>query len=506
MRIGAIPAFCRGRSAHVVDADTVLLFSSSLACSNSSGLAAIDTQRPVKALLHPTSVVAFSFALATVFMSTHTTEAQTPPAVIFSVSKVKWGSSTAFDIEGPADSLSWSDSESCPGAFIFGSCAQIFSGSASGGVLALSSIAETSGTFPSGSNQSGSSPSYRVTIYTRHHPTVTVGVASSGSIDITGGGNGSVDFPRTSSDLALSYNHASGSTSGSHSASFFINQGCNGANSEGSTSFTGYPGVVYSIPNGMQDFTAGSYVQLWDSATASTFDLSAELSSTITVTLGASSPVALIDGPIVASVPKPTPDVGDSVKFNNTSYDPDNNNGTTALEGICARTWEVEKPDGTILTNTTSAGSYTFTPDMPGQYTVRLTVVDNEGDPSQTEDTFAVSPRPPGPGYCPVNTPTFCLDDDDICTSVSPGTGNPHYTHKGSSPTRGAPLNTTIHIDGQTNFPTRTTAMGNANFVYGMRVGSMTPSGGSAARWFLIDGDGSEHDYGAASGSPAAPA
>lgn len=459
---------------------------------------------------HPLRVTSFLAVLGLMSANVSGAFAQSAPDVLFGVQYTMNGGSP---VTISPVTTSWSDQIQIPGGtgtgFPAGSNVdQNVSGSVSGGSVTATGSVDVTG--PIGTNDRDGFAEQNLYIYVRAQgatPTGTYTAVLSGSVNISGVTAFSADGHYTNNlwapdSLDVS---ATSSNSGSYSDTNvnFDAGSCTG----GGVTFGAYPGVSYKQIN----FGATRYSNVYGGASgfsSSNISIAATGTASVSVALGASTPVAQISGPIVGSSSKPIPDAGDSVKFNNLSYDPDNNNGTTALEGICSRTWEVDKPDGTTLTNTTSAASYTFTADIPGKYTLRLTVVDNEGASSQTEFPFAVSPHPPGPGYCPVNSETFCLDDSggDVCTSVNPGSGNPHFVHKGSSPTRGAPLSTSIHIDGQTNFPTRATAMGNANFVYGMRVGSMTPAGGSSARWFLIDGDGSEHDYGAASGSPTAPA
>lgn len=453
--------------------------------------------------LRVTPFLAFIIVLANVSV----TSAQSAPDVLFGVQYTMNGGSAVT--VSPVTS-SWSDQIQIPGGtgtgFPAGSNVdQNVSGSVSGGSVTATGSVDVTG--PIGTNDRDGFAEQNLYIYVRAQgatPTGTYTAVLSGNVNISGVTAYSADGSFTNNFWAPDSLNVSATSSNSGSYSDTNVKFDAGSCTGGGVTFGAYPGVSYKQMN----FGATRYSNVYGGASglsSSNISITATGTTSVSVVLGAATPVAQISGPIVSSVSKPIPDTGDSVKFNNLSYDPDNNNGTTALEGICSRTWEVDKPDGTTLTNTTSAASYTFTADIPGKYILRLTVVDNEGATSQTEFPFAVSPRPPGPGYCPTNTPTFCLDDNDVCTSVSPGTGNPHLAHRGGSLTRGNPLSTTIHVDSQTNFPTRTTAMGNANFVYGMRVGSMTPSGGSTARWFLIDGDGSEHDYGAASGSPAAP-
>jgi hypothetical protein len=89
----------------------------------------------------------------------------------------------------------------------------------------------------------------------------------------------------------------------------------------------------------------------------------------------------------VISKPETSPyeaKVGDPVEFDgSTSHDPDN--GTEAGAGITDYKWEFQKPDGTTETKSgLDMSTVDYVWDTPGDYAVKLTVTDDDGETAET--------------------------------------------------------------------------------------------------------------------------
>jgi len=160
----------------------------------------------------------------------------------------------------------------------------------------------------------------------------------------------------------------------------------------------------------------------------------------------------------------------------------------------------VTKPNGSVV-NGSSVASISFAADIAGPYNVLLTVTDDEGVQAQTSLGFDVDPRSPRSGS-PGEEPTSCRNCGDskvqACTFAS--RGNNQISWRDPVATRGYPLRNRIFINSQSLFPTRTTDLGNASFSYGIEILTATING--TPRRFVIDGNGTELDFGPTSGAP----
>jgi RHS repeat-associated protein len=375
-------------------------------------------------------------------------------------------------------------------------------GTVSGNTLTLHGEAKAVGYTSLAGQSCAPAATHNITVYAKGRPSITITTSSSGTASLDPDGWAHVDLPRTSTnDITLS---GGGTASGTASETKHFNLSCS---STAAADFDGaaYPdGVLYSRPVGFAPVSAVAQV----STQTSTFDLSASVDATISVTIGSSSPVAILTGPTVGGVTKVEPQLGDSVTLTNISYDPDDETGSTALEGICGAAWTVTFPDGSVQIGS-NLGSHTFTPTMAGNYAMHMVVTDNEGMTASDDKEFAVQPASIGPDKCPDDaSENYCSGPGGAlaCANVSPRSGNYHIWVRDPVSTRGFPLMTNIHLNGQTNFPARATAMGNATFTYGIAVieGTITVNGSTSTHWYVLDADGSEIDYGLNTSAPAA--
>ena len=399
-----------------------------------------------------------------------------------------------FQINGIADASSWYEEGTADNGTRV--CKVIRSGSGSGNSLSFHGEATADGYFALANQGCSPSASYEITLLAKGGPSIDVTTISSGNASIVGGGNASVNLPRTTADDFSVVGVGSGS--GGSSETRHYNLSCSSTSTADHDHSSVVNGVSYSVPSGFSPTTAGATVI---PSGSSVFHDIAEMDGSISVTIGSSPPTTIMTGPTVGGVSKGYPDLGDSVKFTNISYDTDNQNGSGALEGICAATWAVTKPDGSVQTGV-GIGSNTFTATIPGLYHVELVVTDNEGTTNSTTaevvvqepDTYAGNSC--GEHYC----------SGGSCADIDLTSGNAHAGDPDPVSTRGFPLVNNIHLNSQTHFPLRTTAMGNAAFTYGIAVlnATVTRKGVSSNHWYVVDADGSEIDYGVTSGAPAA--
>ncbi len=281
------------------------------------------------------------------------------------------------------------------------------------------------------------------------------------------------------------------SNSASGNASFHYAPGCSPGT--GST-FPEYPGETYYLIK--QD----SLVARTDVVDHFLGSVTSSGSVTYSGTFNLTPPTALIEGPLVLGVPKPNPDPGDTVTLNNISFDSDD--GTTPLTSICAAAWEVTAPDG-VITNFNTLSGISLSASKMGGWVVKLTVTDNDGEVSETEVEFTVGeirvPR--------ANEEDSCLNSSDPWLSVgtNAATGNGSVNTSNTVLTRGFPLGNRISLNTQTNIPGEETVMGNGTFTYGIRVIPAQGIFDLGVRWYLIDSDGSEWNYGSFSNAPTPP-
>lgn len=429
--------------------------------------------------------------------------AQTAPDAIFSV-LLKNGSVT---IGSQAPASSWTETRSS-GSGIIRSMA--VSGSVSGNSISCTSEANVDGTGATGSFTS--TATQEVTVLVKGTPSVEIVTthSASGSINSNSNDAASVSYSGSlggSGTMTLTKpfgTTGTSSDSGSGGGTYFVNLGCSGQNGGAATAFTEYPGVVYRPIDLASELAFRGTARTDGPGISNTVNLSVDGTSTVTVTIQTDAPTPQIDGPFVGGVAVANPAVGNSVTMKDISYDTDNRNGTTAGEGICSHEWTLTRPDGSV-TSSTAAGNFTFTATMAGVYNVVLEVTDNEGSVSQTDTDVEVSPPEPAAGRDPADCEDIAVScGDKFVTMLKPCTGNIYVVATDPIQTRGFPLANNLSISSQTRFPSRTTAFGNASFTYGMEVttGTVKVAGVNETHWFLIDGAGTEVDYGIATSAP----
>jgi hypothetical protein len=293
--------------------------------------------------------------------------AQSAPDAVFSVSRVGIGSQL------PA--TGWNDSNSGP------NWQQQLSGSASGNAATMTATMDLNGN----SQFFDLSANYLVTVYVRGSSTSTItssgsisALATSDGIPRASAGGGAIPFSGESAEAVKEFGAPGSDTgSGGGGGSHFSNIGCGGAGGGGSMTFPQYPGVVYNIPPGGKDLAFGAGIRN-DGPTASNVTLHSTITVGLSVELGDSPPVALIDGPYVNGESGVQGEIkkGVSTTLFNHSYDPDNLSGSDPLTGICSTIWEITDPAGNITTQNNNS-SLTFTPTMWGVWVVKMTVTDN---------------------------------------------------------------------------------------------------------------------------------
>ncbi len=423
--------------------------------------------------------------------------AQTAPDVVFAVTYTN-NSSTATGSQSPA--TSWTDTQS----FSY-SAGTITGTSTTSGSVSGNSMTATNSVVMSASGSSGRNvtATQEFAVYVKGNPSVdaTVSYVAGTAVNSGSGANNINSAVNSPLHWGFAATQSSTSTPGSDSDSGSESQTRHQDISCGSggTTFAAYPGVTYAPLTvvGVPKFSTMSSVQT--GGTGSTMTAAGTVS--ISLSFGASSPLGNIVGPKVGGVAKSFPNLGDSITFTNDFTDPDNQSGS----GICSYVWTVSKPDGSTTGGTTS--SITFTATIPGEYTAVLVVTDNEGATATDSKTFVVEERPIATGNS--DGPKFCAKSPQsnhptACAQVSMS-GNIHSNLKDPVSTRSYPLVNNIHFNSQSHFTTRTTKMGNADFSYGIAVvagHTYNRYGLSQTRWFLIDADGTETDYGAFSTSP----
>ncbi|MCO6429496.1 MAG: hypothetical protein J5J00_01450, partial [Deltaproteobacteria bacterium] len=217
----------------------------------------------------------------------------------------------------------------------------------------------------------------------------------------------------------------------------------------------------------------------------------------VTVEVGSSEPVAVIDGPKVSGVVDLNPDPGAYVTFESDSYDPDDTYpGQPTVYRICSYVWTLTDPDG-IQTGGTSS-SYSTTLTKTGPYSITLTVTDNEGIQDSDTVDFIVggerasnSPHDTNDGYqCSAGN-----NKKDVFVFTNAYSGDGGFYVIDPIRTRGYPLKNDIRVRNR-RAPVQTVDwMGNAYFTYGTQV--VVDSGDR----FLVDGHGNVMEYGTGSSS-----
>jgi YD repeat-containing protein len=420
--------------------------------------------------------------------------AQSAPDAVFSVSRVGIGSQL------PA--TGWNDSNSGS------NWQQQLSGSASGNSANMSATMSLNGN----SQYFDLSANYLVTVYVRGSATSTI--TSSGTINASAtsdgipratAGGGAIPFSGESAGAVKEFGAPGSDTESSGGGgSHFSNIGCGGAGGGGSISFPEYPGVVFNIPPGGKDLPFGAGIRN-DGPTASNVSLNSSITVSLGVVLGADAPVAVIDGPYVSGQSGVQGQIkkGVSTTLHNHSFDPDNQSGSDPLTGICSTVWEITDPAGNTTTQTNNA-TLTFTPTMWGNWVVKMTVTDNEGDTAEKTVPMTADPKKARPGNDGREKLGLSCEGGGFDASLSVDSGNLQATWFDPVSTRGFPLEVNIHLNTQSSFPNRVTELGNASFTYGIAIDTAEIEG--IAHWFVIDADGEELNFGPASSAPTATA
>jgi YD repeat-containing protein len=412
--------------------------------------------------------------------------AQSAPDAVFSVSRVGIGSQL------PA--TGWNDSNSGS------NWQQQLSGSASGNAATMTATMDLNGN----SQFFDLSANYLVTVYVRGSSTSTI--TSSGSINASAtsdgiprasAGGGAIPFSGESAGAVKEFGAPGSDTgSGGGGGSHFSNIGCGGAGGGGSITFPQYPGVVYNIPPGGKDLAFGAGIRN-DGPTASNVTLHSTITVGLSVELGDSPPVAIIDGP-GGHIQK-----GVSTTLHNHSFDPDNQSGSDPLTGICSTIWEIKDPAGNITTQNNNA-ALTFTPTMWGDWVIKMTVTDNEGHTAEETTKLTADPKRADPGNDGKEKLRTGCKKEGFEFSLATRSGNGQATVFDPVSTRGFPLEVNIHLNTQTSFSNRVTELGNATFTYGIAIDTAVIDG--IPHWFVIDADGEELNFGPTTSAPTATA
>lgn len=162
--------------------------------------------------------------------------------------------------------------------------------------------------------------------------------------------------------------------------------------------FTAYPGVPYcrvamiTLTSGNLGVNGGPVLTQHNASTNAPFYITAYKNQGVV-------PEAIIDGPYLGGASGPVRmenmTINKPATFVSLSYDPDNNQGTTAGVGILGWKWDVTKPNGAYFDRVSSIASLTYTPDTLGSHIIRLTVTDDEGRVRVTTQTVNVVPIEP---------------------------------------------------------------------------------------------------------------
>jgi RHS repeat-associated protein len=302
------------------------------------------------------------------------------------------------------------------------------------------------------------------------------------------------DIPFGSENISIHIDN-SGSGTDSHSGVDIKSPTLTCGTSAPTKTFTQYPGVTY-YQFYSDSFASSTYYN------AGTVHGLSDGTVSFTATVGATPPTALMAGPLISGQPAGIIPPGATISFTNLSYDPDNEQGTTALTGVCQAKWTITHPDGSVTTST-NLSSINLTA-KTGKYTVVLEPTDNEGMTSLTSISFTVGDaRTSDPG----DNEDPCADDGFAGASGDPSSGNIDLGFPDPVRTRGYPLRNDIHINSQSNQSWVTGPMGNATFSYGIKLLKVpTPSSPTQNHWIVIDGDGKELDFGPTSSPPNASA
>lgn len=143
--------------------------------------------------------------------------------------------------------------------------------------------------------------------------------------------------------------------SGGGGNSLLVNLECTG--SDPFIELPNFPGVKYYRVTGFSPLLLRARLELQGDGGA--LSANTNTSTTISVALGTTPPTVVIEGPLVGGNPNSTPPLDSTVVVNNLSYDPDNQQGTTPLAGICAALWTINYPDGTSSTSS-NLGSISY--------------------------------------------------------------------------------------------------------------------------------------------------
>lgn len=360
-------------------------------------------------------------------------------------------------------------------------------------------------------NTSSKQLGYIIDVLVRGKPSVTLTTETSGNVSVSSTANGIASAGVTN----LPYNGATAGASKpygdfpdtytdavSDGTTSFHDLGCgNGTVDYGyDTYYSTIPGISYSDPT-----VTVSALGPW----YETMNVSANASVKITVTLGTALPTVKISDPEVNGMPVDEAITGQTVTFHDDgSFDPDNDpvSGTPgAGAGICSRLWTLIAPNQTEIASGTSS-SFSFTPTVRGEYTVRLEATDNEGDTNTEQEVIEVEPPGPRGGICQegMDKPDEYLTSGGpylssstgpgFLSGIFPGTGNAFLFIFDPVSTRGFPLAVDISINSQSYFPNLAGPMGNARFTYGIHGRILTKDGQQYS--MILDSDGQELNLG----------
>ena len=342
---------------------------------------------------------------------------------------------------------------------------------------------------------------YEVLIYSK--------VAKSQNLSVSGAGQGIINTNNgnDSSYSSLFDNYSTeqigqGSSTVSVGESLVIGSttGCSGSTT--TKTFNEYPGIPY--------YLVGSYNSLGGTKTRMEGCSWGNISANSTTTLSVSPPMYQ---PPESSfdTSSSNPDVGETVELSTEASDPDD--GSIAGRGICNFHWEVTKPNGSKFSSSGVSRNYSFTPQYGGLYQIKLTTTDNEGEVSSTISSIYVKSKRLGfTGRGEDDLTVDCVgsgggggygnsspsSEGSISrVSVSNSTGNTTVQFDDPVTTRGYPLKNNVTINSVTRYlPIKQTALGNADFSYGLSVRFATRPDGQGIMLMVLDGDGTELEYG----------